>query len=57
VLPGTTVRLADGDTVRLGGDAVAEVLLPRQEFDPASLSRETEGSADPRGRRPVSDRP
>jgi pSer/pThr/pTyr-binding forkhead associated (FHA) protein len=42
VLPGTTVRLADGDTVRLGGDAVAEVLLPRQEFDPASLSRETE---------------
>ena len=42
VLPGTAVRLVDGDTVRLGGDAVGEVLLPRQEFDPASLSRETE---------------
>ncbi len=42
VLPGTAVRLADGDTVRLGGDAVGEVLLPRQEFDPASLSRDTE---------------
>jgi pSer/pThr/pTyr-binding forkhead associated (FHA) protein len=42
VLPGTAVRLADGDTVRLGGDAVGEVLLPRQEFDPASLSSETD---------------
>jgi hypothetical protein len=40
VLPGTAVRLADGDTVRLGGDAAAEVLLPRQEPDPASLSRD-----------------
>jgi hypothetical protein len=42
VLPGTAVRLVDGDTVRLGGDAVGEVLLPRQEFDPASLNRDTE---------------
>jgi pSer/pThr/pTyr-binding forkhead associated (FHA) protein len=42
VLPGTAVRLVDGDTVRLGGDAVGEVLLPRQDFDPASLSRDTE---------------
>jgi hypothetical protein len=41
VLPGTTVRLADGDTVRLGADVSAEVLLPRQEPDPASLSRES----------------
>jgi FHA domain len=40
VLPGTAVRLVDGDTVRLGGNAVAEVLLPRQEPDPASLSRD-----------------
>jgi pSer/pThr/pTyr-binding forkhead associated (FHA) protein len=40
VLPGTTVRLADGDTVRLGADVSAEVLLPRQEPDPSSLSRE-----------------
>jgi pSer/pThr/pTyr-binding forkhead associated (FHA) protein len=40
VLPGTTVRLADGDTVRLGADVAAEVLLPRQEPDPSSLSRQ-----------------
>ena len=40
VLPGTTVRLANGDTVRLGADPSAEVLLPRQEPDPATLSRE-----------------
>ena len=40
VLPGTTVRLADGDTVRLGADVTADVLLPRQESDPASFSRE-----------------
>ncbi|HTS95533.1 MAG TPA: FHA domain-containing protein [Streptosporangiaceae bacterium] len=40
VLPGTTVRLADGDTVRLGADASAEVLLPRQQDDPAGFSRE-----------------
>jgi pSer/pThr/pTyr-binding forkhead associated (FHA) protein len=41
VLPGATVRLADGDTVRLGADVTAEVLLPRQEPDPSSLSRES----------------
>jgi pSer/pThr/pTyr-binding forkhead associated (FHA) protein len=41
VLPGATVRLADGDAVRLGADVTAEVLLPRQEPDPASLSRES----------------
>jgi hypothetical protein len=39
VLPGTAVRLADGDVVRLAADASAEVLLPRQEPDPSSLSR------------------
>jgi pSer/pThr/pTyr-binding forkhead associated (FHA) protein len=44
VLPGTTVRLADGDTVRFGADVTGEVLLPRQEPDPATLSRE--GSQD-----------
>ena len=40
VLPGIGVRLADGDTVRLAGDVSAEVSLPRQEPDPATLSRE-----------------
>jgi pSer/pThr/pTyr-binding forkhead associated (FHA) protein len=40
VLPGNTVRLADGDVVRLGADVTGEVLLPRQEPDPASLSRD-----------------
>jgi pSer/pThr/pTyr-binding forkhead associated (FHA) protein len=40
VLPGNTVRLADGDVVRLGADVAGEVLLPRQEPDPATLSRE-----------------
>jgi len=39
VLPGTAVRLADGDVVRLGADVSAEVLLPRREPDPSSLSR------------------
>lgn len=39
VLPGVAVRLADGDVVRLAADVTAEVLLPRQEPDPASLSR------------------
>jgi pSer/pThr/pTyr-binding forkhead associated (FHA) protein len=37
VLPGTGVRLADGDIVRLGGDASAEISLPRQEADPATF--------------------
>jgi FHA domain len=40
VLPGTTVRLADGDTVRLGADVSADVLLPRQPDDPALFSRD-----------------
>jgi pSer/pThr/pTyr-binding forkhead associated (FHA) protein len=40
VLPGNTVRLADGDVVRLGADVAGEVLLPRQEPDPATLSRD-----------------
>lgn len=40
VLPGTGVRLADGDLVRLAGDVSAEVSLPRQEPDPATLSRD-----------------
>jgi FHA domain len=39
VLPGVAVRLADGDVVRLAGDLTAEVLLPGQEPDPATLSR------------------
>lgn len=39
VLPGVSVRLADGDVVRLAADVSAEVVLPRQEPDPASLSR------------------
>lgn len=40
VLPGVAVRLADGDVVRLAADVSAEVMLPRQHPDPASLSRE-----------------
>jgi pSer/pThr/pTyr-binding forkhead associated (FHA) protein len=40
VLPGNAVRLADGDVVRLGADVTGEVLLPRQEPDPATLSRD-----------------
>lgn len=39
VLPGNTVRLADGDIVRLAADVSAEVMLPRQQPDPESLSR------------------
>ena len=42
VLPGIAVRLADGDIVRLAADVSAEVTLPRQELDPASLSRPDE---------------
>ena len=33
------VRLVDGDRVRLGADVTGEVYLPRQEMDPANLSR------------------
>lgn len=39
VLPGVSVRLADGDVVRLAADVSAEVVLPRYEPDPASLTR------------------
>jgi len=39
VLPGISVRLADGDVVRLAADVSAEVVLPRQEPDPAWLTR------------------
>jgi pSer/pThr/pTyr-binding forkhead associated (FHA) protein len=39
VLPGVAVRLADGDVVRLAADVSADVLLPRQQLDPASFSR------------------
>jgi hypothetical protein len=37
--PGTEVRLVDGDRVRLGADVTGEVYLPRQEMNPAYLSR------------------
>ena len=39
VLPGTSVRLADGDVLRLAADVSADVVLPRQQPDPSSLSR------------------
>jgi FHA domain len=39
MLPGVEIRLVDGDQVRLGADVTGEVYLPRQELDPASLSR------------------
>jgi FHA domain len=37
VLPGVAVRLADGDIVRLAADVSAEVMLPRQQPDPATF--------------------
>jgi pSer/pThr/pTyr-binding forkhead associated (FHA) protein len=40
VLPGVVVRLADGDVVRLAADVSADVMLPRQEADPAAFSEE-----------------
>ncbi len=42
VLPGISVRLADGDILRLAADVSAEVVLPRQQPDPASLTRPDE---------------
>jgi hypothetical protein len=39
VLPGSEVRLVDGDRIRLAADVTGEVSLPRTEPDPASLSR------------------
>jgi pSer/pThr/pTyr-binding forkhead associated (FHA) protein len=38
-IPGTEVRLVDGDRLRFGADVAGEVYLPRQEMDPANLSR------------------
>ena len=38
-IPGTEVRLVDGDRLRFGADVSGEVYLPRQEMDPADLSR------------------
>jgi hypothetical protein len=39
VLPGTEVRLVDGDSVRLAGDVTAQVSLPRQGPLPGAFSR------------------
>ena len=38
VLPGTEVRLVDGDRVRLAADVTGEVYLPQGEPDPSGLS-------------------
>jgi hypothetical protein len=40
VLAGVDVRLADGDNLRLAADITAEVLLPTQQPDPATFSRD-----------------
>jgi len=37
LLPGTDVRLVDGDTIRLAADVTGTVALPRAEPDPAIL--------------------
>ena len=39
VLPGTDVRLVDGDRVRLAADVTGSVSLPQAEPDPSGLSR------------------
>jgi hypothetical protein len=39
VLPGTEVRLVDGDRVRLAADVTGTVSLPQAEPDPSGLSR------------------
>ena len=39
VLPGSEVRLVDGDRIRLAADVTGDVSLPREQPDPASLSR------------------
>ena len=39
VLPGTEVRLVDGDRVRLAADVTGDVSLPQGEPDPSVLSR------------------
>jgi hypothetical protein len=43
VLPGTEVRLADGDSVRLAADVTAQVSLPMHELDPAPFSANGRG--------------
>lgn len=43
VVPGTEVRLADGDSVRLAGDVTAQVSLPQNELDPAPYSANGHG--------------
>ena len=39
VLPGSEVRLVDGDRVRLAADVTGDVSLPQAEPDPSGLSR------------------
>jgi hypothetical protein len=39
VLPGTDVRLVDGDRVLLAADVTGTVSLPQAEPDPSGLSR------------------
>ena len=39
VLPGTDVRLVDGDRIRLAADVTGSVSLPQGEPDPSGLSR------------------
>jgi DNA-directed RNA polymerase subunit RPC12/RpoP len=40
VLPGSEVRLVDGDRVRLAADVTGDVSLPQGEPDPSGLSRQ-----------------
>jgi FHA domain/Double zinc ribbon len=44
VVPGTEVRLADGDSVRLAADVTAGVSLPANELNPAPFSTNGHGS-------------
>lgn len=44
VLPGTEVRLSDGDSVRLAADVTAEVSLPSSELSPAPFSSNGRGT-------------
>ncbi len=43
VLPGSTVTLSDGDSLRLAGKVTARVHLPHAGPDPAALAREEAG--------------
>jgi len=43
VLPGATVTLSDGDSLRLAAKATARVHLPHAGPDPAALAREEAG--------------